>query len=99
MPAYAFACPDCGAEFETRRSISQAGDPVACPACGGAKAQQQVVAPEFFTRGGWKSAGSSPAPASAATHPVGCTCPVHGGAAAAIKPAPTRADSGQTESR
>ena len=34
MPRYAFACPSCGLEFEVSRSMSEAGNPAACPADG-----------------------------------------------------------------
>ena len=33
MPVYDFVCDDCG-PFEQRRSLAEAGDPMACPRCG-----------------------------------------------------------------
>ncbi len=33
MPVYDFVCDDCG-PFEQRRSLAEAGDPMACPKCG-----------------------------------------------------------------
>ena len=33
MPVYEFVCEDCG-PFEQRRSVAEAGDPMACPSCG-----------------------------------------------------------------
>jgi putative FmdB family regulatory protein len=34
VPVYEFVCEDCG-PFEQRRSFAEAGDPMACPSCGG----------------------------------------------------------------
>ena len=34
MPVYDFLCRDCG-PFEQRRSFAEAGEPMACPSCGG----------------------------------------------------------------
>lgn len=34
MPVYDFLCRDCG-PFEQRRSFDEAGEPMACPSCGG----------------------------------------------------------------
>jgi putative FmdB family regulatory protein len=33
VPVYEFVCEDCG-PFEQRRSVAEAGDPMACPSCG-----------------------------------------------------------------
>lgn len=34
MPIYEYRCTGCGNDFEMTRSISQAGEPATCPACG-----------------------------------------------------------------
>ena len=34
MPNYDFVCGDCG-PFEQQRPLAEAGDPMACPSCGG----------------------------------------------------------------
>jgi putative FmdB family regulatory protein len=31
MPVYEYVCRTCDSRFEARRSMSQAGDPIACP--------------------------------------------------------------------
>jgi len=33
MPIYEYRCTSCGTDFELTRSISQSGDPAACPSC------------------------------------------------------------------
>jgi len=35
MPIYEYRCSSCGNIFELRRPFSQAGEPAACPRCGG----------------------------------------------------------------
>ena len=34
MPIYEHQCPNCGHEFELRRSISEMDNPASCPSCG-----------------------------------------------------------------
>jgi putative FmdB family regulatory protein len=45
MPMYEFLCATCGL-FEQRRSLTEAGDPMACPTC-------QVVAQRIYSTGGF----------------------------------------------
>jgi putative FmdB family regulatory protein len=33
MPKYDFTCPECGAYFESERSMVQAAEPASCPVC------------------------------------------------------------------
>ena len=35
MPIYEYACQNCGAEFEVRKSISRLDELESCPNCGG----------------------------------------------------------------
>ena len=34
MPIYEYRCADCGAEFESIRSVARADDPIDCKSCG-----------------------------------------------------------------
>ena len=53
MPIYAFACADCGHEFDRLQKMSDP-DPAACPACGKPAVQRKVTAPSFrLAGGGW----------------------------------------------
>jgi putative FmdB family regulatory protein len=42
MPNYDFVCEDCG-PFEQRRPLAEAGDPMACPSCGGESRRVYVM--------------------------------------------------------
>lgn len=44
MPVYEFLCVTCG-PFEQRRSLQEAGEPMACPMC-------QMVATRIYSTGG-----------------------------------------------
>ena len=41
MPIYEYLCSDCGAEFESIRTVSRADDPIDCKTCG-APATRQI---------------------------------------------------------
>ena len=45
MPTYEFLCDTCG-PFEQRRSLNEAGDPMACPSC-------QTVAQRIYSTSGF----------------------------------------------
>lgn len=47
MPAYDFACPDCGARFERERPLAAAGEPAECPVCG-ETARRAYTAPRLL---------------------------------------------------
>ena len=54
MPIYAFACQDCGHDFERLQRLSDP-DPTDCPACSAAgSVAKQLTAPQFrLAGGGW----------------------------------------------
>ena len=54
MPIYAFACQDCGHDFERLQRLSDP-DPTDCPACSaGGRVTRQLTAPQFrLAGGGW----------------------------------------------
>lgn len=53
MPIYAFACADCGHQFERLQKLSEP-DPQHCPACGTGAVRRQLTAPQFRLAGsGW----------------------------------------------
>ena len=57
MPTYAYLCRTCGRPFEIRMSIREKEEwKPRCPACGGAKVDQQLFG---FSMGG---GGGTPAP-------------------------------------
>ena len=43
MPIYEYSCPKCSSRFELLRSVSQVGEPAACPEC-------QAVAERLISR-------------------------------------------------
>ena len=49
MPLYAYACRDCGDEFET---LVMSGETAACPACASEKLDQQISLIARLSRGG-----------------------------------------------
>ena len=54
MPLYAYACRDCGDEFET---LVMSGETTACPACASEKLDQQISLIARPSRGGEAGAG------------------------------------------
>lgn len=53
MPIYEFSCPDCGAEFEMKRSFSETTAPI-CPNCQGVNVQRLLSRPAIHFKGsGW----------------------------------------------
>ena len=53
MPIYAFACKECGHQFDRLQKLSDP-DPEICPSCGAAAIRRQVTAPSFRLAGsGW----------------------------------------------
>mgnify|MGYP002778662162 CR=1 FL=1 len=54
MPIYAFACQDCGHDFERLQRLSDP-DPTDCPACNAeGSVAKQLTAPQFrLAGGGW----------------------------------------------
>lgn len=72
MPVYEYVCRTCETRFEARRSMGEAGDPIACPE-GHVETTRLLSA--FASVG--RASGSSPAPV--AGPPVGgcgagCAC-------------------------
>lgn len=53
MPIYAFACTDCGHQFDRLQKLSDP-DPEVCPDCGASAIRRQVTAASFRLAGtGW----------------------------------------------
>lgn len=53
MPIYAFACAECGHQFDRLQKMSDP-DPEICPSCGKPAVKRQVTAPQFrLAGGGW----------------------------------------------
>ena len=48
MPLYAYACDDCGSEFDVRRGVADAAAPAGCPAC--AAPARRVFTPPGLAR-------------------------------------------------
>jgi putative FmdB family regulatory protein len=53
MPIYAFACTECGHDFDRLQKLSDP-DPQTCPACDASAVKRQLTAPAFRLSGnGW----------------------------------------------
>lgn len=53
MPIYAFACTECGHDFDRLQKMSDP-DPETCPSCGAHAVKRQLTAPAFRLSGsGW----------------------------------------------
>ncbi len=60
MPMYLYACRECGHDFDKQLRMSEAGEPQACPHCGGQETRKRIGA--VALSGG----ATRPAPAVAA---------------------------------
>ncbi len=47
MPRYQYGCPECGAEFDLERPMSEAADHAHCPVCD-AHAERVITSPRFL---------------------------------------------------
>lgn len=63
MPIYEYACPACGAAFETLIMRKSDEREVTCPTCGSGHVERQLSRPAASRggRGGQASAGPAPA--------------------------------------
>ncbi|MBK8031813.1 MAG: zinc ribbon domain-containing protein [Chloroflexi bacterium] len=73
MPLYEYACDECGAHFEARRSWEEADDVLPCPECDSLLTQRALSVPAFL-RGAGNSAPAQTSAPPKKNHAVGCYC-------------------------
>ena len=101
MPIYEFSCPDCGAEFEMKRSFSDTTAPI-CPNCQGTHVQRLLSRPAIHFKGsGWyitDSKNSSKTSANGKTTEEGTSSETKSteGKSASEKPAESTASESKT---
>jgi len=71
MPLYAYACPQCDALFEERRTIAAADEPVVCPVCK-ASAHRELTTCVVAVRS--QAQPILQRNAAAVSHAAGCAC-------------------------
>lgn len=73
MPLYEYACDECGARFEARRSWEQADDMLPCPQCESLLTQRALSVPTLL-RGAARSVTAQTRTPRKKYHASGCYC-------------------------